>query len=73
MREYYLESKLAVNFISKLIYWLNLFIIYFLKIRAQARFLIGLVILVSLAPEVRSHYFNKAARTAANSSFFFFR
>ncbi len=41
MREYYLESKLAVNSISKLIYWINLFVIYFLKIRAQAQFLIG--------------------------------
>ena len=45
------ESKWAINFISKLIYWF---------LRAQARFLIGkrlvrLVIIVSSASEMRLH------------------
>ena len=38
------ESKWAINFISKLIYWFNFLRIYFQKthLRAQAQFLIGL-------------------------------
>ena len=54
------ESKWAINFISKLIYWFNFLRIYFQKthLRAQARFLMGLrlvrlVIIVSSASEMR--------------------
>ena len=54
------QSKWAINFISKLIYWFNFLRIYFQKthLRAQAQFLIGkrlvrLVIIVSSASEMR--------------------
>ena len=40
LREYILESKWAINFISKLIYWFNFLLIYFLNQGRKPSFLL---------------------------------